>query len=228
MMTNEQNNYTYGPIPEKYLACFIVLYRKQRGWTQEILAELTKLNVRTIQRIENGKGASQDARRALAMAFELGDIDIFNKPFKHPDETALRNEYERLKRETITLVVKKVSCGKQLREMAEDAQAHHFEASDGLSKKAELCFAELQDYLQDWDGIYQDMTAIQKLEINKVLQGMLDRLKNEGVSLGFAVGSIKARDDKEPLFLRSNYYIATPNDRLPEEIMLNKNVRMSM
>lgn len=227
-MTNEQNNYTYGPIPEKYLACYIVMYRKLRGWTQETLAELTKLNVRTIQRIENGKGASPDAKRALAMVFELGDIDIFNKPFQHPDETALRNEYERLKRETITLELKRVTCGKQLREMTEDAQAYQFEASVGLSKDAEHCFAELQDYLQDCDGIYQDMTAVQKLEINEAFQNMLDRLKNEGVSLGIAVGSLKVGDDKDPFFLRSNYYIAAPNDRLPEEIMLNKSVHMSM
>ncbi|MCZ4806692.1 helix-turn-helix transcriptional regulator [Legionella pneumophila] len=227
-MTNEQNNGTYGPIPAKYLAFYIVLYRKQRGWTQETLAELTKLNVRTIQRVENGKGSSPDVRRALASVFELGDIDIFNRPFQHPDEAALKEEYERLEKETITLSVKKVTCGKQLREMAEEAQAHQFEAREGLSKEAEHCFAELQDYLRDCDGIYQEMTAVQKLEINEELQSMLERFKNEGVSFGIAVGRLKMGDDKDPYFLISNCYIAAPNDSLPEKIMLNKRVHMSM
>ncbi|HAT1864835.1 TPA: helix-turn-helix domain-containing protein [Legionella pneumophila] len=227
-MTNEQNNGTYGPIPAKYLAFYIVLYRKQRGWTQETVAELTKLNVRTIQRVENGKGSSPDVRRALASVFGLEDIDIFNRPFQHPDEVALREEYERLEKETITLSVKKVTCGKQLREMAEEAQAHQFEAREGLSKESEHCFAELQDYLQDCDGIYQEMTAVQKLEINEELQSMLERFKNAGVSLGIAVGSLKMGDDKDPFSIRSNCYIAAPNDSFPEKIMLNKSVRMSM
>ncbi|CZP46120.1 transcriptional regulator%2C y4mF family [Legionella pneumophila] len=227
-MTNEQNNDTYGPIPAKYLAFYIVLYRKQRGWTQETLAELTKLSVRTIQRVENGKSSSPDVRRALASVFELEDIDIFNRPFQHPDEAALREEYERLQKETITLSVKKVICGRQLREMAEDAQAHQFEAREGLSKEAEYCFAELQDYLQDCDGIYQEMTAIQKLEVNEELQSMLERFNSAGVSLGIAVGNLKMGDEKDPFFMRSNCYIAAPNDTFPEKIMLNKSVRMSM
>lgn len=112
--------------------------------------------------------------------------------------------------------------------MAEDAQAYQFEAREGLSKEAANCFAELQDYLVDCDGIYQLMTAVQKLEINEELQIMLERFKNEGVSLGIAVGSLNAGDDKDPFFLRSNYYIAAPNDSLTEKIMLNKSIRMSM
>lgn len=203
-----------------------MLYRKQRGWSQEILAELTKLNVRTIQRIEKGEGASSDARRALAVAFELEDIDVFNRPFRHPDETASREEYERMRKETVTLALKKVTDGKQLREMSESAQACQFNAIEDLSEESERCFAELQDYLQDYSWIYEEYTAVQKLSVNAELQEMLDRLAREGVSLSIAVGRIKAGEEEDPFFLRVNHYIAASSDNLPKEIMVNKSVPM--
>lgn len=58
---------------------FSTLIRKMREvfqWSQETLAELAGLNVRTVQRVENAKSASTDTRRALAVAFEIEDIDV--------------------------------------------------------------------------------------------------------------------------------------------------------
>ena len=45
--------------------------RVQRGWSQEQLAELTGLSVRTIQRIERGQNASVESLKALAAVFEV-------------------------------------------------------------------------------------------------------------------------------------------------------------
>jgi transcriptional regulator with XRE-family HTH domain len=44
--------------------------RQSRGWSQEVLAELSGLSVRTIQRVERGEPASQDTITALAHVFE--------------------------------------------------------------------------------------------------------------------------------------------------------------
>ena len=43
--------------------------REQRAWSQEQLAELAGLSVRTVQRVETGNGASLETRMALAAAF---------------------------------------------------------------------------------------------------------------------------------------------------------------
>lgn len=48
-------------------------WRLERGWSQEHLAELAGIGVRTVQRIETGEPASQDTVAALAAAF---DVDI--------------------------------------------------------------------------------------------------------------------------------------------------------
>jgi XRE family transcriptional regulator, regulator of sulfur utilization len=45
--------------------------RLQRGWSQEQLAELAGVNVRTIQRIERGTKMSLETRSALASVFEV-------------------------------------------------------------------------------------------------------------------------------------------------------------
>ena len=45
--------------------------RLQRGWSQDQLAELTGLNVRTIQRIERGQKPSLESAKALASVFEV-------------------------------------------------------------------------------------------------------------------------------------------------------------
>lgn len=45
--------------------------RLQRGWSQEQLAELSGLSVRTIQRIERGQPASPESLKCLASVFEI-------------------------------------------------------------------------------------------------------------------------------------------------------------
>lgn len=45
--------------------------RLQRGWSQQQLAEMSGLSVRTIQRIENGKEASMESLKSLASVFEI-------------------------------------------------------------------------------------------------------------------------------------------------------------
>ena len=52
--------------------------RLQRGWSQEQLAELTDLSVRTIQRAERGQKPSLETARSLASVFGV-DISTFNR-----------------------------------------------------------------------------------------------------------------------------------------------------
>ena len=51
-------------------------WREDRSWSQEHLAEAAGLSLRTIQRIENGDGASRDSVMALAAAFNVDVISL--------------------------------------------------------------------------------------------------------------------------------------------------------
>ena len=53
--------------------------RLQRGWSQEQLAELSGLSVRTIQRLERGQTASVESLKALGAAFEI-DFSQLQEP----------------------------------------------------------------------------------------------------------------------------------------------------
>jgi transcriptional regulator with XRE-family HTH domain len=52
--------------------------RKRHNWSQEQLAELCSLNVRTIQRVENGNKASLETLMALSSVLEV-DISTLTK-----------------------------------------------------------------------------------------------------------------------------------------------------
>jgi transcriptional regulator with XRE-family HTH domain len=60
--------------------------RLQRGWSQEQLAELSGLSVRTIQRIERGLPASNETLKSLASVFEIdfSTLQATQEPFMNP------------------------------------------------------------------------------------------------------------------------------------------------
>lgn len=53
--------------------------RLQRGWSQEQLADVSGLSVRTVQRIEGGQSASLESLKALAAAFGV-DFSTLKEP----------------------------------------------------------------------------------------------------------------------------------------------------
>ncbi len=55
--------------------------RAQKGWSQETLAEKSKISVRTIQRIENGKRANLETLKdiAYALGVEVNTLTQANK-----------------------------------------------------------------------------------------------------------------------------------------------------
>lgn len=57
--------------------------RLERGWSQEQLAAVTGLSVRTIQRVESGNNAGLETLNALAAAFEVELADL--EPDALPD-----------------------------------------------------------------------------------------------------------------------------------------------
>ena len=54
--------------------------RLQRGWSQEQLAQMSGLSVRTIQRIERGKKAGLESLKSLAAVFEVDLTHLYEEP----------------------------------------------------------------------------------------------------------------------------------------------------
>lgn len=54
--------------------------RIQRAWSQEQLAEFAGLSIRTVQRMEQGQGASLETLKSLAAVFEVNVHDLQQEP----------------------------------------------------------------------------------------------------------------------------------------------------
>ena len=54
--------------------------RLQRGWSQQQLAELSGLSIRTIQRIEGGQTPSVETLKSLAAVFEIDFSQLQAEP----------------------------------------------------------------------------------------------------------------------------------------------------
>ena len=62
--------------------------RLQRGWSQEQLAELSGLSVRTIQRLERGQAASTESLKAIGSVFEIDFSQLKEPVMDTPDPAA--------------------------------------------------------------------------------------------------------------------------------------------
>lgn len=64
--------------------------RLQKGWSQDQLAILSGLSVRTIQRLEGGKPASVETLKAIASVFEI-DFNRLREPVMDKPDTTPRD-----------------------------------------------------------------------------------------------------------------------------------------
>lgn len=66
--------------------------RLQHGWSQQQLAELSGLSVRTIQRIESGQPASAETLKSLASVFEIEFSQLTSEPEMNPSTLSAADE----------------------------------------------------------------------------------------------------------------------------------------
>ncbi len=64
--------------------------RLKKGWSQDQLATLTGLNIRTIQRIERGQSPSLESQKALAAVFEVGLETFQSEAFETTNQEDLK------------------------------------------------------------------------------------------------------------------------------------------
>jgi transcriptional regulator with XRE-family HTH domain len=121
--------------------------RSARAWSQEQLAQIAGINVRTIQRIEKGKPASVETLKSIASAFEI-DVTRLLEP-KKPTQ--------RKRQEPVGEFLRRVENGTQLFAFFGATHAYQFE-NDELHNDAQADLVgsflqELHDWGETWDEI---------------------------------------------------------------------------
>jgi transcriptional regulator with XRE-family HTH domain len=216
------------------LGLCVRLFREMRQWSQEQLAEISGLNVRTIQRVEQGQAASLDTRRALARAFEFEDLDVLNKPYTIPTEAELKAQKEKFERDYVTLQVQPLTTGKQLAKLAEGHMMDMCEPGFELPREADEVFAMLVDYFRDYRDCSEVYSEAQKFEVYDEMQSHIDALRDLGVSLRCAERrmqvkwGLNASPDAKPMPVSVAYVIAFRLGQEPKQIMTPKAASMRL
>lgn len=208
-------------------ATLIRTMREAFQWSQETLAELAGLNVRTVQRVENAKSASIDTRRALTVAFEIEDIDAFNKPFAIPTEEELKVEKARLERDYITLPATPLSTGRQLATIAESSTVDISQPGFEMERDAQEVFASIVDYFRDYRDCANDYSESAKFAVYDEMQELIDELQQLGVSIQFATRKVHLNitgepSEARPLTVQMSYLIAFERSKAPSEFAVQK------
>jgi transcriptional regulator with XRE-family HTH domain len=175
------------PLSPEKLSEIVRIFRDMRKWSQETLADLSGLNTRTVQRIENSEPSSAETRRALARGFEMDDIDIFNKPHKVYSEEDLAAERKRIQDKYLSLEATTITTGRQLGELVAQMTMDCVTQDVELTVDAATDFAQLIDFMRDYRDCADMYSEVGKLEIYADFQGHIDTLGKLGISLCCAI-----------------------------------------
>jgi transcriptional regulator with XRE-family HTH domain len=199
----------------KLLAINARAYRELRHWTQQHLADTADIQLRTVQRVEKGEGASAETLSALACAFDT-TIDAL-----HTDWMALvlRDQEIELQKTHHIVPVTPIARVADLEIVgATEAYLMHCTADDGAVRKTS---AELQSHLTDLRDIWNDVGAVEREEYLKEAFAFVAVLKEQGYSVGFgtcmyAVGASKASE------LRTLCVVVWPRGQEQERVAIPK------
>lgn len=217
------------PFNPAEVAFMVKMFREAHGWTQETLAELSGLTPRTVQRVEGGEPSSVDSRRALARAFEMDDIDAFNRPQDIPTEEEVRAKAEEIQRTHMALDVEVVATGKRLADLVEGLTAIAPDVRDDIPEEAAQIVAGLLDYVSEYLDCADLYSFTDKLEVHRHLSAELATLREHQLSLCAAVRrtSIVGKDwvDKTPMPTAIGYLFLAHLGAEPKQAMVAKAIR---
>jgi transcriptional regulator with XRE-family HTH domain len=227
-MTTTESKAPPRPLTPRELAGLIRTFREMRQWSQETLAALSGLSVRTIQRAEKGESSDFDTRRALAGAFDSEDLDLFNKPWNIQTPEALKSAQEEFEREHLILDTAVVATGRELAALFEGASMDISNPAIDLNREPAGEFAALVDYLRDYRDCADLHSEVQKLEVHADLQRHLEALDAADISVCYATRNTNLVganwQDKTPWPVKVVYLSAFHKGKVPNKIAVSRNV----
>jgi transcriptional regulator with XRE-family HTH domain len=207
------------PLTPGEIGSLVKIVRTYHRWTQETLADLSGLQTRTIQRVEQGQPSSIDTRRALARAFKLEDIDYFNSPKLFPSDAEIQKQKEVFDREHVLLDAQMVN-GRQLLAMMQDNPgigALSLGSTAELPRAAQEAFAFIADFVRDCLDVFDVASQKEILGYGDDLDDLISALGDAGFCLcaAFRQTNLAAMgaEKPKPLPCKITYLLAAPKDQ---------------
>lgn len=218
------------PATPAELATLVRMFRDVRGWTQDTLAALTRLEVRTIQRVERGEPSSKDTKRAIAGAFGFEDLDAFSKVQDGPSGEEAERQRQEFERSHLVLNLELVD-GRGIVSALMDLGglgAIGHQSLAGLSREAQDAFAALLDYTRDCMDVCDLAPKSEMLSYGDDIQGHVDTLKTAGHELFMARrrAAMRARsgsgEQGHSLKMEILYLVTAPVGASPGKVAVSK------
>jgi transcriptional regulator with XRE-family HTH domain len=200
------------------LATNVRSVRERKHWTQQHLADVAGVDLRTVQRVEQGVGPGVETMRALANAFDTS-IDALQT-----DYAALMKQWERSYEELQkTHDIVSVSPVNQVRDLEVvgtcDAFVAQCEADEEDVRRA---FAQLQTYLTDLRDLWNDVPAISREDYLKEAFELVRALTDRGIVVCFGTCVRPFGAGKGSVKLRTLFLVAWPRGQEQERVAIPK------
>jgi transcriptional regulator with XRE-family HTH domain len=219
------------PLTPNEIAALVVTYRQTNGWSQEQLSDISGVTVRTVQRVEKAEPSSVDTKRALARAFELEDIDIFNRGHSFKTAEQMQKDAEDFQERNLMLDAVHATSGKQLADLSEEMTMHNFTIPDGLPAETATDMAALYDNMRDYGDVHDHHGFGEKVGFHGILDDLVDSIRKQGFSICYGVRRTKLTNDswinKTPWPVTIGYVFAVPVGSEPKLVAVPKTISPS-
>jgi transcriptional regulator with XRE-family HTH domain len=217
------------PMTPAEVGLLVRIYREAMDWSQETLAELSGLTVRTVQRVEAGQPSSLDTRRAIARGFQVPDLDVFSKPWPFPTAEELEQHKAEFDRKYLVLHAS-VADGRKIMAMLSDRQGGAISpgSTTELPHAAQDAFATILDYVRDCMDVADVASRREMLGYGDELDKIIGELREAGFCVCMALrrASItnKSWANETPMNLDVAYLVPAPLDSPPAKIVVPRNL----
>jgi transcriptional regulator with XRE-family HTH domain len=218
------------PMTPTELGFLVKNRRDAMKWSQEALADLSGLTVRTIQRVEAGQPSSLDTRRAIARGFQIPDLDVFSKPNPFPTAEELEQQKAEFDRQYLVLDASVVN-GRKIMAMLIDWQGHGAISPGGSSElphAAQDAFAGIVDYVRDCMDVANVASRREMLGYGDEIDTMIADLHAAGFCLCMAERHTsitkKSWVNQTPMKLDVAYLVSAPIDSPPAKVAVSRSL----
>jgi hypothetical protein len=204
------------------LGFWVRCIREAGHMSQDALAALSRVDIRTIQRMEVGNAVSITTQRCIARALGYENPDIFDDPefaleihkFLEGAQAIKRSALEKEHPDRIRVKAARALNGEALGRLADTSNAVSLNIDDAITIEAKRVAAAMFDYISDLLDAKYDASLSDKLSFAQELETMLRELEDLGAAVYVATRSAKFANDhwtnKEPIPLTIGYLAAVP------------------
>ncbi|MBN4082488.1 helix-turn-helix transcriptional regulator [Mariprofundus ferrooxydans] len=143
--------------------------RKEKAWSQDELAMISGLSLRTIQRIEKDGKASLESKKAIASAFEINASELD----ANENSSALSSD------EADSFYFR-IEDGTKLSEIISGACAYRMNHDNPKTEGEAELLASVAQSIQDWGEVWQDLEAGDRVRATFDLSKLIKDLESEG------------------------------------------------